>query len=82
MDVDFELVDDETAKRLIRSKEDKKPKISPGLKGASILLVEDHPLNAEIAIKLLKKAGMDAHPAKPFDPQGLYEIPGRSIKRI
>lgn len=59
VDIDFELVDNETAKKFIKSKEEKISMLAPKLDGTKVLLVEDHPLNAEIAIKLLEKAGCE-----------------------
>ena len=59
VDIDFELVDNETAKKFIKSKKEKISMLAPKLDGTKILLVEDHPLNAEIAIKLLEKAGCE-----------------------
>lgn len=57
VDIDFKLVDEEKVNRLIKERENQKLNILPKLEGVHVLLVEDHPLNAEIAIKLLEKAG-------------------------
>ena len=57
VDIDFELVPKEIAERSLKAKEDKKTNPVQQLTGVKILLVEDHPLNAEIAIKLLTKMG-------------------------
>ncbi|MCI2056597.1 MAG: ATP-binding protein [Oscillibacter sp.] len=57
VDIDFAIVADEKAKDLIRSKAEKTRTLAPELEGIRVLLVEDHPLNAEIAAKLLDRAG-------------------------
>lgn len=57
VDIDFELIAPEIAEKSLRAKEEKKLKPAPQLAGVKILLVEDHPLNAQIAMKLLTKMG-------------------------
>lgn len=57
VDIDFKLVDEEKVRSLIQAKEKQKLNILPKLEGIHVLLAEDHPLNAEIAIKLLEKTG-------------------------
>jgi CheY-like chemotaxis protein len=57
VDIDFEIVSDEKAEQFLESKEEKESELEPKLDGIKVLLVEDHPLNAEIAIKLLEKVG-------------------------
>ncbi|NCB92431.1 MAG: PAS domain S-box protein [Clostridia bacterium] len=55
--LDFERVDEEEAKQVIDMEKSKEFVLTEELSGKNILLVEDHPLNAQIAIKLLEKAG-------------------------
>lgn len=57
VDIDFEIVSDEKAEQFLESKEERESELEPKLDGIQVLLVEDHPLNAEIAIKLLEKVG-------------------------
>jgi signal transduction histidine kinase/CheY-like chemotaxis protein len=57
VDIDFELVEDEEAALQLRSVEERRFRLTPRLEGVRVLLVEDHPLNAEIATKLLERAG-------------------------
>lgn len=55
--LDFERVDRAQAVSVIDEREKSKHEIQQSLNGKNILLVEDHPLNAEISTKLLEKAG-------------------------
>lgn len=55
--LDFTLVSDEEAKKEKDSAGIKKNYATQKLAGRKILLAEDHPLNAEIAVKLLDKVG-------------------------
>ncbi|MCI2056385.1 MAG: ATP-binding protein [Oscillibacter sp.] len=59
VDIDFEVVDAEKAKQSIQAKQEKNGRVAPQLDGIRVLLVEDHPLNAQIAIKLLNKVGCE-----------------------
>ncbi len=55
--LDFELVDNSDVTNTIKAGSERLASIKAALSGKRILLVEDHPLNAEIAKKLLEKAG-------------------------
>ncbi|MDD3369791.1 MAG: PAS domain-containing protein [Lachnospiraceae bacterium] len=54
---DFERVDQEKAKKIQADHIEKKVYTQEQLKGKHILIAEDHPLNAQIARKLLEKVG-------------------------
>ena len=55
--LDIQRATKESADKLEREKKEKSETIMADLSGRKILLCEDHPLNAEIAQKLLEKAG-------------------------
>ena len=55
--MDFERVEAADVKKLEHKDEDRKVQSTDKLKGKKILMAEDHPLNAEIAKKLLEKVG-------------------------
>lgn len=57
--LDFERVDAKEATRSTNLKEQRENTVRTGLNGKRILLCEDHPLNAEIAKKLLLKVGCE-----------------------
>lgn len=57
VDIDFDLVDEKEAKKALRSRKAGGMNMLPKLEGINVLLVEDHPLNAEIAEKLLESMG-------------------------
>ena len=59
VDINFDIVEDEKAARLLRTRAEKELRLTPKLDGIKVLLVEDHPINAEIAMKLLNKAGCE-----------------------
>lgn len=64
VDVNFEVVDVESAQKIIKAKENNNSRFEPKLEGLKILLIEDHPLNAEIAERLLTKVGCQVTWAK------------------
>lgn len=55
--MDFERVNETDVKQMEHVDEDRKVQTIDHLKGKRILMAEDHPLNAEIAQKLLEKVG-------------------------
>jgi len=55
--LDLKRVSDEEAKRFLQNGKSQTSTMVKLLKGRNILLVEDHPLNAEITMRILKKAG-------------------------
>lgn len=55
--LNFEYIEREKAEALLQSEQKKQSGLQSSLAGKHILLVEDHPLNAEIAEKFLEKAG-------------------------
>jgi PAS domain S-box-containing protein len=55
--LDFVRVDEAEAKGLFKEQKKEKDSLSSMLQGKRILLAEDHPLNAEIAQRLLLKVG-------------------------
>lgn len=57
--LDIEEVDPEKARQELRAIEDTQKIPTDYIMGKHILLCEDHPLNAEIAVKLLKKYGCE-----------------------
>lgn len=62
--LDFERVEEKEAKGLLKAKKKEKENVSTSLQGKKVLLAEDHPLNAEIAKKLLQKVGCEVSWAK------------------
>lgn len=59
IDIDFECVSENYVQQMAGFQEEGKEAIIEKLYGSHVLLAEDHPLNAEIAQKLLQKAGCD-----------------------
>ena len=57
IEIDFECVDEIRAEQANDTKEAHLHRTMEQLKGKTILMAEDHPLNAEIATRLLNKAG-------------------------
>lgn len=57
--LDFELVPEEEAGNVRKENQSRKFILSEELMGKKILLVEDHPLNARIATKMLERAGCE-----------------------
>ncbi|MDD3368500.1 MAG: response regulator [Lachnospiraceae bacterium] len=57
--IDFERVEASEVTQTASEDAQKQSAARGGLRGKKILLAEDHPLNAEIATKLLKKAGCE-----------------------
>lgn len=57
IDVTFERVDSSEAVQQLSTKDDHREAVKEKLAGKRLLLCEDHPLNAEIAIKILENAG-------------------------
>lgn len=57
--LDFERVKDEKAVQDIQEKVQHASRVQAELKGCRILLCEDHPLNAEIAKRLLERVGCE-----------------------
>ena len=55
--LDFETVDNAEAEKKLQKQVIQEPAASDAIKGKKILLAEDHPLNAEIARRLLEKYG-------------------------
>ncbi len=55
--LDFERINEEEVQKEVTSREQDQKETFEELRGRKILLAEDHPLNAEIAIKLLEKIG-------------------------
>ena len=55
--LDFERVEKEDVKKAMDNQSSHQNALTHALPGKKILLTEDHPLNAEIARKLLEKAG-------------------------
>ena len=55
--LDFERVEDAEAKELLQIQKNEKDNAYASLQNKKILLAEDHPLNAEIAKRLLQKVG-------------------------
>jgi signal transduction histidine kinase/CheY-like chemotaxis protein/ABC-type amino acid transport substrate-binding protein len=55
--LDFERVDSKYVTKTVHADKQRQMEIKDMLRGRKILLVEDHPLNAEIAAKLLTNAG-------------------------
>lgn len=55
--LDFERIEKEDAVKIYKYRERKSKGSYEILKDKQILLVEDHPLNAEIAVKLLERVG-------------------------
>ena len=57
IDIDFERVSQEDVEKYLAKEDKKQNAVVQSISGCRVLLVEDHPLNAEIAKKLLEKAG-------------------------
>ncbi|SHJ86368.1 ATP-binding protein [Hespellia stercorisuis] len=57
--LNFELVENEEAIQSIRQQKEQASRVENSLVGTRILLCEDHPLNAEIARRLLEKVGCE-----------------------
>lgn len=64
IEIDFEIVERGKAQNAENTEQTEKTKAICQIKGKSILLVEDHPLNAQIVTKLLEKAGCNVTWAK------------------
>ena len=83
VDLDFEKASAEEIKQLEENKKTKDENVVHSLAGTKILLVEDHPLNAEIAMRLLKKVGCNVEWTKngqegvdafSNSPEGFYHL--------
>ncbi len=59
IDIDFECVDEKDVVQVAEHQKESKEAVMEKLHGKHVLMAEDQPLNAEVAIRLLQKAGCE-----------------------